>query len=653
MIAGSSPLRTFVGLAATAAAGVVKTRRRVLKPRSPRLQRVGFDGLRQGRLLGWQEAWPEGWARDVVTHGLTWPWNEEGIPPLRFSRPHRVTRPSILARVQGLLADGVIEPTRGPYHLNRLFEVPKKDSSTPRLVLDVSRLNQHVSPFRFTMTTVAQVRRTLSSGCFMASIDMKDAYWHVPIHQRYRPFLAFSAGKRSYQFRVLPFGLNIAPRIFSKMMRPVHITLALKGVNLLMYLDDWLVFAPSAEECSWMVEETLSVGSEMGLLFNLPKSHLTPSTSRQWLGLVWDSSTESVSLSPVNQLKCRSKLLRAIRSGTFTRRLWGSLIGSLSHAASVVPLGRLRLRRLIMMGNRTFWDSDWDRLVPFPLRLRVLLRWWLSEDRLASRDAWTPPRASMSLFTDASDVGWGYQSSEGHQGSGQWSWEERRLHINVKELLVVYLALCREPSLERMTVQVFSDSATAVHCINKQGTVRSSRLLKVTEDLLLEADSRGVSLRASHVAGTDNSWADALSRNSMRSVDWSLTEVCFRRLCKWAGTPQVDLFASPSNHRLPLYLTAEFKTPAGGPDAFLSDWNRWDYVYLFPPPDTRTMLEVFRHLEVFRGRVLLVAPRWEAQPWFPVLLRHRPRSLPLVGEVISQECSEQFLTSLRLTAWSF
>ena len=139
----------------------------------------------------------------------------------------------------------------------------------------------------------------------------------------------------------------------------------------------------------------------------------------------------------MNQLKCRSKLFRAIHSRSFTRRQWGSLIGSLNHAASVVPLGRLRLRRLVMMGNRTFSDSNWDLLVPFPRRLRVLLQWWLSEDRLASKDAWTAPRTSMSLFTDASDMGWGYQSSAGHQGSGLWSVAEKRLHINVRELLVV------------------------------------------------------------------------------------------------------------------------------------------------------------------------------------------------------------------------
>ena len=212
----------------------------------------------------------------------------------------------------------------------------------------------------------------------------------------------------------------------------------------------------------------------MGLLVILPGSRLSPSTSRQWICLVWDSLTGTVSLSQVNQPECRSNLFRAIHSGSFTRLNWGILLGSLNHAASVVPLGRLRMCRLVMVGVRSLLVSDWDLLVPFPRRLRLLLQWWLLDGRLASKDAWTAPLASVYLFTDASDMGWGCQSSAGHRGTGLWSEVEGHLHINVKGLLVVFLALCREPSLERMSVHVFSDSSTVVHCADGQGAVLSS-----------------------------------------------------------------------------------------------------------------------------------------------------------------------------------
>ena len=587
-----------------------------------------------------------------MARGLTWPWNTPGrAPTLRFSRPHRATPPSILARVQGLLADGVVERARGKVFLNRLFEVPKKDSDTTRLVLDVSRLNVHITPFKFKMTTVASVRLALRSGCFMASLDLKDAYWHVPIHRDFRPFLAFSAGKRIFQFRVLPFGLNIAPRVFSLMMHPVHQALVREGVQVLMYLDDWLIYASSPEECSRMVDRTLEVGRGMGLLFNIEKSHLQPTQRLQWLGMCWDSVSSDLSLSLENRTRCRKKLFRAVHATSFTLRQWESLLGSLNYAAQVVPLGRLRTRRLIRTGLQIFRHMNRDVVVPLPKRARRLLMWWLLEDRLSSRAPWVPPAPSLSLTTDASDSGWGYQSSLGHQGAGLWNVTEARLHINVRELQTVHIALLREPDLQHCTIRVLLDNVTSVHCINKQGTVRSSSLLRTSELLLEEAHRRGLLLLASHLAGSGNTWADALSRGSTSSIGWSLTPSCFGALREWAGSPAIDLFASPSDHRLPLFLCRTHRTPAGGPDAFSEDWDRWPFVYLFPPPTTLMMQRVVSRLETFRGRALLVAPRWVTQPWFAALSRLLPESRPLPLDSLTQQFPPAFMESLNLTAW--
>ena len=609
------------------------------------------DGLRQGRLLGWQDRWPAGWCRDVVARGLVWRWNPPEAPALRLQRPHRATPPSILARVHGLLEDGVIERAKGPVFLNRLFEVPKKDSDTSRLVLDVSRLNRHITPFKFKMTTVSSVRMALRSGCYMASLDLKDAYWHIPIAKSFRPYLAFSAGGRIFQFRVMPFGLNIAPRIFSRMLHPVQQALVGEGVQVLMYLDDWLIYASSPEDCVRMVEKTLQIGCRMGLLFNLGKSHLTPTQNLQWLGMCWDSVSCDLSLSVENRLRCERKLVLTIQASSISLRQWESLMGSLNYAAQVVPLGRLRTRRLIRFGLQHFNRSDRDTLVPPPRRAVRRLGWWLSEDRLASRAPWVPPAPCLSLTTDASNSGWGYQSSRGHQGAGLWDVAEARCHINVKELRTVYIALLREPSLRQCVVRVLLDNMTSVHCINKQGTVRSSGLLRASELLLEEAHRRGLLLVASYLAGTANTWADALSRGSTSSIGWSLTPSCFADLQCWAGYPVIDLFASQVDHQLPRFLSRTVRTPSGGPDAFSEDWNQWEFIYLFPPPHAQTMLRVMALLEEFRGQALLVAPRWETQPWYAALARLRPRALPLPVDALVQEFPAEFMESLRLTAW--
>ena len=97
--------------------------------------------------------------------------------------------------------------------------------------------------------------------------------------------------------------------------------------------------------------------------------------------------------------------------------------------------------------------------------------------------------------------------------------------------------------------------------------------------------------------------------------------------------------------------------PGGGPqkepDAFKVDWGKWNFVYLFPPPHTQVMLQVVTKLEKFPGQALLIAPYWETQPWLPLLLQLRPRTMALPLTSLLQVRSQQLMTSLRLTAWHF
>ena len=74
----------------------------------------------------------------------------------------------------------------------------------------------------------------LPIGGFGASIDLKDAYWHIPIRLHYRKYLGFMIGGQKFRFRVLPFGLNIAPRIFTKICRPILRELRTKGLMVLV-----------------------------------------------------------------------------------------------------------------------------------------------------------------------------------------------------------------------------------------------------------------------------------------------------------------------------------------------------------------------------------------------------------------------------------
>ena len=70
--------------------------------------------------------------------------------------------------------------------------------------------------------------KLVSQGCYMASIDIKDAYYCVPVHEDYRKYLKFVLNDKLFQFTCLPNGLSV-PRKYTKMMKPVYATLRTQG----------------------------------------------------------------------------------------------------------------------------------------------------------------------------------------------------------------------------------------------------------------------------------------------------------------------------------------------------------------------------------------------------------------------------------------
>ena len=109
-----------------------------------------------------------------------------------------------------------------PLHLhNRLvispvFTVPKKGSDKRRGVINLKWVNSHVKYMKFKATTMRDVKAAVEQGCYMTTIDLKDAFWNVPVHPDDRRFLAFRWRGKVYQYRSLPFGLTSSPRILSR-----------------------------------------------------------------------------------------------------------------------------------------------------------------------------------------------------------------------------------------------------------------------------------------------------------------------------------------------------------------------------------------------------------------------------------------------------
>ena len=72
----------------------------------------------------------------------------------------------------------------------------------------------------------------------MVSIDLRDAFFSIPIHEDSKRFTCFEVGGVRYCYNVLPFGFSSSPRIFSKVLKVVISHLRARGIKISFYLDD-------------------------------------------------------------------------------------------------------------------------------------------------------------------------------------------------------------------------------------------------------------------------------------------------------------------------------------------------------------------------------------------------------------------------------
>ena len=108
-----------------------------------------------------------------------------------------------------------------PYHSNlfcsNLFLVEKKGGGQ-RPVINLSTLNSFVCHHHFKVEDLKVVADSLRPLDFMCKIDLRGAYFAIPIHPAHQKLLCFQFKNVTYQFKCLPFGLTSAPRVFTKVL---------------------------------------------------------------------------------------------------------------------------------------------------------------------------------------------------------------------------------------------------------------------------------------------------------------------------------------------------------------------------------------------------------------------------------------------------
>ena len=190
--------------------------------------------------------------------------------------------------VEGLIQKGAVAQVQpeADQFISTFFLVEKESGSEEfRPVINLCPLNRFAQTESFRMESLQIAKNLIQPGDFLMKLDLKDAYYTVPVHQEHRRYLCFRYQGTLYEFCCLPFGLSSAPRAFTKLLKPVATLLRSVGIRIVIYLDDILLLHQDQEELGKIFDKVLELLQNLGLTIKQEKCSSAPTQSLVFLGV--------------------------------------------------------------------------------------------------------------------------------------------------------------------------------------------------------------------------------------------------------------------------------------------------------------------------------------------------------------------------------
>ena len=137
------------------------------------------------------------------------------------------------------------------------------------------------------METALKIALNILGPLWGCKIDLKDAYFHVPVSWLFQMFLAFVMDGQIFVFQYLPFGLAVAPWAFTRIIRPIKCYLQKMCFRVSSFLDDFLLLGETPKELNRVSAFVLGLFRRLGFTINEEKSSTTPMQRLEYLGVLF------------------------------------------------------------------------------------------------------------------------------------------------------------------------------------------------------------------------------------------------------------------------------------------------------------------------------------------------------------------------------
>lgn len=400
-------------------------------------------------------------------------------------------------QVKKLLKQDLIEMSKSSYN-SPLIIVPKKSTDGTkkwRMCVDYRLLNRQLVPDKFPLPRIDEILDGLGRARFFTCLDLQAGYHQIPLDKNSRPMTAFSTEGGFFQWKVVPFGLNIAPASFTRMM-----TIAFSGLSpqqAFIYMDDLIVIGFSETQHLKNLKSVFETCRKFNLKLNPLKCEFFRSEV-QFLGHKCTANGILPDPSKLNAVekyptpKDKPEVKRFVAFANYYRRF----IRNFSGIAR--PLNELTAKR------RPFiWSKECENA------FSTLKKSLLSAPILAYPDFTKRFRVTV----DASISATGAVLSQEIEGidrpiayiSRAFKKGELNKPIIEKELIAIHFALTvLRPYLYGTEFTVFSDHKPLIYLYKLKNP--SSKLTRIRLDL------EEYKFEIVHIKGSENVVADALSR---------------------------------------------------------------------------------------------------------------------------------------------
>ena len=214
------------------------------------------------------------------------------------------------------------------------------------MILNLKRLKESVPYIHFKMETIKCILNLVTPYCYMAKVDLKGAYYSVPILPEHQKYLKSYFRRKIYLFTCLPNGLCSGLRKFTKLQKPPLFYLRLQQVPVAGFIDDLIKLGRSFVKCERNVKLIVTLLHSLGFVVCPNKSIFVLARSIEYLGFVTDSQSMTISLTEKKKAYIKQLCHEVLQKEFLIIRRIARLLGKFTNSFPAVRFGPLHCRSL-------------------------------------------------------------------------------------------------------------------------------------------------------------------------------------------------------------------------------------------------------------------------------------------------------------------